>query len=306
MNRINMLISLLLIKVLMAASAGAQSTSSEPPATNVDIHDYIMASSTEYAKIYNADYADARAFMDAAKKFDKSVFHVLLSYLKIEAKNAGLTAVSDENAKQIVAGRLRDIGFIEEKGKWAYKDKGESENVRSRAGPISSQVIEGENTSRASSEYSQEHFENARAGFYRKYKSQKNEILKSQVFREANEWTRNFGEQIGWTIRDWEGKITRISTSHGGEEASLTIESSRDGFTCQYKAVSIFGLDESSIKMGTKVYNQLAEFQEGDYVYFSCNLYEDKEKGIRENSLTEEGSLRVPELVIKFTNIRKQ
>ena len=59
-------------------------------------------------------------------------------------------------------------------------------------------------------------------------------------------------------------------------------------------------------KKGSKIYDQAAELSEGDYVYFSAELIQSSQKGIRETSLTESGSLGSPEFIVRFTDIRPE
>ena len=63
--------------------------------------------------------------------------------------------------------------------------------------------------------------------------------------------------------------------------------------------------DNTMPAKGSKIYKQVAEFAEGDYVYFSAKTIKDSQRGMKEGSLTELGSLKRPEFIVKFTDIIK-
>lgn len=143
----------------------------------------------------------------------------------------------------------------------------------------------------------QRFFESKRAEFWKLYNAGSNEIRKSQVFNEANNWSASNYSSGSY----WRGTVKQLSTNKGGSTVDLSIESTRSGFTVEYKTSMSFFDDESMIRAGTAVYNQLADITIGDEVFFSFSFLPDKERGLREGSLTESGSMYNPEFIVRFS-----
>ena len=154
----------------------------------------------------------------------------------------------------------------------------------------------------------QANFELARKSFYEKYIAGQNEIKKSAVWNAANSHASEFRKNNSGVITNFVGKITDISTDQGGDYVWITIKSSAQGITVSYKtsnnSFSDIGYNTRPAK-GSKIYNQVAEFAEGDYVYFSAETFDHSQKGMLEVSLSELGSLKKPEFMVKFTDIIK-
>mgnify|MGYP007063418202 CR=1 FL=1 len=154
----------------------------------------------------------------------------------------------------------------------------------------------------------QKSFENMRKSQYEKYTSSKNDIKRSNAFNDANDLSKNFYEENNGKIKDFTGQITTISTDQGGDYLHITVKSKLHGITISYKTFNNSFSDDqfnSLIKKGSDVYNKVAELEEGDYVYFSANMYKNKDRGIKEISMTERGSLSSPEFIVKFSDIRR-
>jgi len=154
----------------------------------------------------------------------------------------------------------------------------------------------------------QANFESSRKLYYEKYLAGQNEIKKSAVFNNANADAATFRKNNKGLIQNFVGKITDIATDQGGDYVSIVIQSSSQGITVSYKtwnnSFSDIG-DNTMPAKGSKIYNQVAEFAEGDYVYFSAKTIKDSQRGMKEGSLTELGSLKRPEFIVKFTDIIK-
>jgi len=154
----------------------------------------------------------------------------------------------------------------------------------------------------------QTNFESSRKLYYEKYLAGQNEIKKSAVFNNANADAATFRKNNKGLIQNFVGKITDIATDQGGDYVSIVIQSSSQGITVSYKtwnnSFSDIG-DNTMPAKGSKIYNQVAEFTEGDYVYFSAKTIKDSQRGMKEGSLTELGSLKRPEFIVKFTDIIK-
>jgi hypothetical protein len=145
----------------------------------------------------------------------------------------------------------------------------------------------------------QREFHKGLKSFPVEYRQAGNEIKKSEVYRRANIWKRGFGQRLRYAVRSWEGAITDISTDQGGGRASVSIVCETQGFRVYYKS----GL---RLERGSPLYKAVREMNEGDRVVFSGKFIPDEERGLREESLTERGSLSEPEFLLDFEEIRKK
>lgn len=152
----------------------------------------------------------------------------------------------------------------------------------------------------------QREFERKRSSLHGMYLRAPNEIRKSAIWTDANEWTRQFAEDRGWEVQDWYGRLSGLDTDQGGALLWLTVTSKRFGITVEYRTNSsrLLGADRTMLRKGSKVYDQARDLEVGDYVYFSAELIADGSKGIEELSFTELGSLSKPEFVVRFTDLR--
>ncbi len=149
----------------------------------------------------------------------------------------------------------------------------------------------------------QRNFESKRWTFYKSYDTAPNEIKKSSIWVAANKWTKSFANNNENFI-NWAGKIVRLETDQGGDYLYLSIVSSKDGFNKIYyktwnNSLSDIG-HNTVIKKGSTLYNQVANFKIGDFVKFSGEFIKSERKGLKEASLTEEGSLQEPEFIVRF------
>ena len=145
-------------------------------------------------------------------------------------------------------------------------------------------------------------FETSRNKFYNSYESAPNEIKKSAIFIQSRLNTCEFEKKYGRSFKDWVGVIDDILTDQGGDEITIfRIKSEAQGRTIYYEA--------TSIKKDSTLYNKIAEFKEGDNVYFSFVFNEEafstnEKECFDESSLTELGSLDEPEFNVTYTNVK--
>ena len=152
-----------------------------------------------------------------------------------------------------------------------------------------------------SGRYLQNEFEKERKSLYLEYKLAKNEIKKSAVFNKSRKETCEFKDKYGQHFVNWYGELTYLSTDQGGDRVSIELTSNNQQIKVEYEN---FG-----IKMGSVVYNEVAEFAVGDYVFF--NFYFLSAEAINsseyecfnEKSWTELGSLEQPEFDVVFSRI---
>lgn len=146
-------------------------------------------------------------------------------------------------------------------------------------------------------------FEKARNEFYKSYDNAPNEVKKSAIFIESRMHTCEFEKKHGRNFTDWCGVIHEITTDQGGDYIeSFIITSKSQGRRIFY--------EEYAIKKGTSLYNEIAEFKEGDNIYFTFKFNEEvfstnEKECFDEHSLTESGSLEAPEFRVSFSNIKK-
>lgn len=84
------------------------------------------------------------------------------------------------------------------------------------------------------------------------YKSRPNEIQKSAVFRAS----RTILEE-GTHVRNWSGRLRRISTNQGGSKATLVISAGGSNFY------------DTEVTLGSPVYTAASNMTEGQVVFFS-------------------------------------
>jgi hypothetical protein len=140
-------------------------------------------------------------------------------------------------------------------------------------------------------------FERQRAQFYNEYLSAKNDIRKSQIYNEANSYSRKYAERHNFRFNNWYGTLKTIYTSQGGTNLFFEITSKLSDITISYK-VNYY------ISPQSKIYNQIADLGEGDKVLFDFEFIPDSERGIVEASFSESGSLSAPEFNVFFHNVR--
>jgi predicted RNA-binding Zn-ribbon protein involved in translation (DUF1610 family) len=147
-------------------------------------------------------------------------------------------------------------------------------------------------------------FHQLNKSFALKYGSGKNEIQQSATFNECNQARRSFLRRGNLAFTDWEGKIQNIQTNQGGDRAELTIVSNLASFKITYQTESLYSIFESTLlTKGSKVYNQIASLRVGQSVKFSGKFLTDDARGIKEQSLTERGSVESPEFIIVFYDV---
>jgi len=144
------------------------------------------------------------------------------------------------------------------------------------------------------------------------YKQAPNEIKKSAVFNACNQWRTQFVKEHGGTAQNWIGKVKSIRTDQGGDHAYIVIVSTAGDFAVSFETgdellpsfdtFMQFG-KTTSLEKGTKVYDEVGSLKEGQYVRFTAKFAKDKERGVKEASVTEEGCVDEPEFVMCFDDI---
>lgn len=139
----------------------------------------------------------------------------------------------------------------------------------------------------------QQRFEQARSQFHEQYEDARNDIVAESTFKEANQWTHRFARGANYIFENWKGEITNIGSSDG--KASVSICSDSQGIDVEYH--------DFSIATDSEIYLELVTIEEGDTVFFSGMLVPDDEKGIKEASFTQSGSLENPEFYVNILRL---
>ena len=139
------------------------------------------------------------------------------------------------------------------------------------------------------------------------YDAGQNEIQKSMAFNSCNQQRTQFAS--GQQISGWTGTISDISTDQGADVVTVDIEAEVDGFETRFQTVNnrISDMNTGSmITQDSPLFNVLAQMKEGDKVSFDAQFlrHPEGQRGIWENSLTEQGSMSEPVFNVRFTDIR--
>jgi len=141
---------------------------------------------------------------------------------------------------------------------------------------------------------SQSYFEHIRTRKAKSYNNAINEIQKSAIFNQANAETSAFISRNGAHFAGWVGKISAITTSHGGKDVFIAIDSPW-GATYEIN---------KNAPLGSPIYQQASTLKDGQRVKFSGTLIPAIDGPNHwERSITEVGSLLNPEFWVIFDNI---
>lgn len=139
----------------------------------------------------------------------------------------------------------------------------------------------------------------------RRYEKGKNEVQKSLAFNDCN--AERFEFSKAHKINGWIGELRGIRTDQGANYVSVRIRASIDRYDILFGSENndLFEMGGSAlIRRGDRLFNIIAELEEGDTVVFDGEFTRDDDRGIQELSLTEKGSVSDPVFVIKFSDIR--
>jgi hypothetical protein len=149
----------------------------------------------------------------------------------------------------------------------------------------------------------QQTFEQIRSGRLDAYRSAANDIQKSAIFNEANVAMTAYWTSQGTQIKDWDGKLSRVLTSHGGSEVDIEITTATG---------TVY--EQSGILKATPLYSALSPIAEGQDVVFSGHFVEGMHTATEamnnrpvahEMSLTEAGSLDAPTYEVELSSVRQ-
>jgi len=133
------------------------------------------------------------------------------------------------------------------------------------------------------------------------YEASKNEIQKS-ISREKR---KNLiaASSVAFTVSNWVGVINRIDTSIDGKAiVSIRISTETEIGTWNNSLSDI--TSNTLIDKGSQVYDQVIPMSVGDKVKFSGSFLSADKDYFEERSLTTDGSMRNPEFLFRFNDIR--
>ena len=139
-----------------------------------------------------------------------------------------------------------------------------------------------------------------------KYNDAPNDLKKSAVRTERG---KKIKEALGNThnFTNWVGVVKEMQTTSKGK-AIFTIEMEGTGIemgTMNNEFSDLF--DNTLIEQSNPLYNAISELQKGDKVLVSGSfLNSDKSDYVMEYSITEEGSMKNPDFLVRFTKVSKK
>jgi hypothetical protein len=161
---------------------------------------------------------------------------------------------------------------------------------------------EAESQKLAANSEEQQNFHRMRSTFRNEYKTKNNEIQKSDVFTDAENATLKFAENFDWTFKNWSGKISEITTNKGGDRLFISVISDVGDQRIKYTVPSCV-IGECGIPKGDPVYQQVRNLEVGQSVLFSGKFSANEKGKVNELSVTEVGSIELPEYTVEFLNI---
>ncbi len=144
------------------------------------------------------------------------------------------------------------------------------------------------------------------SSFIKKYNQSTNELQKSSVKRKrSNKLKEFFKDEV--SISNWVGRVSRLRTTSSGNaelkiklsgNQRISIGTTNNEFTDALQETTL-------IPIGSKLFDKVSGFSTGDKIRFSGNfIVSDEGSYINEQSITESGSMRNPEFLFHFSEIR--
>ena len=145
------------------------------------------------------------------------------------------------------------------------------------------------------SQQQQQEFEKIRMNYYLKYAKETNEIRKSTLYNQATAETNRVISQMKFL--DWVGELTKLQSPKGGGSVEVTI---MPGWRMPGYMGVFHVAYEAIVQDSSPVYQKLATLNLNDAVRFSGEFLSAQEK-----SITEEGTMRLPEFKVSLSDVDK-
>lgn len=139
--------------------------------------------------------------------------------------------------------------------------------------------------------------------YYPKYEVAPNELKKSALRRRRKDEISSIMDDL--RAENWIGILKEMGTNSEGK-ANITIQlpNSKATIKTWNNALSDIG-SNTLIEPNTNLYEAISNLSKGDKVVFTGTFFNDEQDYIEEISLTELGSMRSPEFLLRFSNIYK-
>jgi len=146
----------------------------------------------------------------------------------------------------------------------------------------------------------QQVFEEKLLSFSERYIDANNDVEKSIILEESKRWVASFCSAHDGMVKDWRGKLRRISSIEEGRAAAISIYNDSMGILVSYQTDASH---RKSVPMkGSSLYNSLASLREGQTVTFSATFLPINGTAA-EDSITDTGRMRAPEWIMIFNSI---
>jgi hypothetical protein len=124
-----------------------------------------------------------------------------------------------------------------------------------------------------------------------------------KIFKELSTSTKEYFDKLGYKINYWSGIVNDIEIDANKKLISLNVVSNVTGFKVNYK-ISKY---DSSLQpeYNSNIWRQLSLIKLKDEVIFCGLVFGDDEKGIKESSFSQKGSIREPDFLVYFVDIQK-
>ena len=104
-------------------------------------------------------------------------------------------------------------------------------------------------------------------------------------------------------VRDWEGTLTDIDTTLGGEDGMITVKVGEDAELRTSNPLLAAEDERSVIRPGTSAFSEIADLQDGDRVRFSGRFLAGEDGCFQETSLRARNGMLTPGFVFRFTAV---
>ena len=144
------------------------------------------------------------------------------------------------------------------------------------------------------------------SSFIKKYNQSTNELQKSSTKRKrSNKLKEFFKGKV--SISNWVGRVSRLgTTSSGNAELNIKLSGNQSiSIGTTNNELSDALQTTTLIPIGSKLFDKVSGFSTGDKIRFSGNfIVSDEGSYIKEQSITESGSMRNPEFLFQFSETR--
>jgi len=149
----------------------------------------------------------------------------------------------------------------------------------------------------------QKAFTDAVTSFISQYQSAPNELKKSAVRFSRKQKLQELLTSLDFN--GWVGRIDKMgTTSKGNAYISVTLDGTSIVTETYNNELSDIG-DNTLIPINSELFNKVSDLKSGDQVKVSGHFLTEEQDFIKENSITEDGSMTEPEFIVQFSQVGK-